>query len=398
MTDAPSTVFTASSAVQGIDVSEWQAAVDWPRVAAAGKKFAMLRASYGSAGVDKQFTRNRVQAPAAGILCGAYHYCYARSAEEARQEARHFLSVIQGTALPYPAALDMEDSSLANLGKQTLTDIVLTFLQTVQSAGYYVCLYTNPNWYVNYLDSARLKDFDLWLAQWSNAPTLNANFGLWQYSSTGAVPGIAGNVDLDQALRDYPAIIRAAGLNGFSQQGQPQPQPTPDPPQSQQTYTVQKGDTLSGIAARFGKTLNALLQANPQITNPSLIYPGQTVIIPGDGSSGQPSGQNPPATQSYTVQSGDTLSGIAAKLGVSLSALLQANPQIANPSLIYPGQAINLPQAAGQQARRYTVQVGDTFSGIAAKFRLSQAALEKANPQITNPNLIYPGQTLTIPG
>ncbi|OBK40903.1 hypothetical protein A5658_19970 [Mycobacterium sp. 1245111.1] len=98
-----------------------------------------------------------------------------------------------------------------------------------------------------------------------------------------------------------------------------------------EVYVVMPGDTLSGIAGRFGVTLGALEAANPQITDPDLIFPGQVVGIPSD-------------TVVYTVQPGDTLSGIAGQFfGVTLSALEAANPQIANPNLIVPGQVIRIP-------------------------------------------------------
>jgi spore coat assembly protein SafA len=99
-------------------------------------------------------------------------------------------------------------------------------------------------------------------------------------------------------------------------------------------YTVRSGDTLWKIAQRQGVTLEALIGVNPQITNPDLIYPGQTINVP----PGSPS-----ASHEYIVESGDTLADIARRYGVSLDALIQANPQIANPGLIYPEQSINIP-------------------------------------------------------
>jgi|SRR6185436_15540741 len=95
-------------------------------------------------------------------------------------------------------------------------------------------------------------------------------------------------------------------------------------------YTVQKGDTLSEIAERFGVALKTLEAANPQIKNPDLIFPGQVIIVP------------TPQFE-YIVQKGDTLSEIAERFGVSLKALEAANPQIKNPDLIFPGQHIHIP-------------------------------------------------------
>src|SRR5271157_2649588 len=100
----------------------------------------------------------------------------------------------------------------------------------------------------------------------------------------------------------------------------------------------------------------------------------------------------------YIVRQGDTLSGIAQNFGVSLQALQAANPQITNPDLIFPGQVINIPGTIPPPGTTYVVQPGDTLSGIAQYFGVSLQALEAANPQITNPDLIFPGQVNQIPG
>ena len=104
------------------------------------------------------------------------------------------------------------------------------------------------------------------------------------------------------------------------------------------TYTVQSGDSLFAIAVRFGVTLDAIKAANPQITNPDLIFPGQTVCVPG---------QMPPVTcpngTLYTIRAGDTMFDIATRFGVTLQALLAANPQVADPNRIYAGQSLCIP-------------------------------------------------------
>ncbi|MGB4637026.1 MAG: LysM peptidoglycan-binding domain-containing protein, partial [Limnochordia bacterium] len=105
-------------------------------------------------------------------------------------------------------------------------------------------------------------------------------------------------------------------------------------------YTVQPGDSMFLIAQRFGVSLNALIAANPQITNPNLIFPGQIVCVP---IVSQPPGGCPPGTFAYTVRPGDTMFNIARRFGVSLDALIRANPQIPNPNQIRPGQIVCVP-------------------------------------------------------
>jgi GH25 family lysozyme M1 (1,4-beta-N-acetylmuramidase) len=203
--------------VKGIDVSHHQGNVDFAKVKASGIGFIMLRAGYGwenpSVQTDRMFYRNYQNAQKAGLPCGAYHYSYAKNAAQARLEADFFLKIIRGCRLEYPVAFDLEDPSQANLSRETLTDIVIAFCDKVEKAGYYVCLYTNPDWMKNRLDMRRLKRFDLWLANYGDRPGCEG-IGMWQCSSCGRVNGICGNVDLDVAYRDYPAIIRKSGLNG----------------------------------------------------------------------------------------------------------------------------------------------------------------------------------------
>lgn len=162
-----------------------------------------------------------------------------------------------------------------------------------------------------------------------------------------------------------------------------------NPPEPQAgTYTVVSGDTMSGIAQSQGISLDSLVAANPQIKDPDVILPGQTLTIPSTVAS------------YYTVVSGDTMSGIAAKYGIPVNALIAANPQIQDPNLIFAGQILKIPAVgnAGKPiAKTYTVSVGDTMSGIAGLFDVNLNDLIKANPQIGNPSLIFAGQVLNIP-
>lgn len=182
--------------------------------------------------------------------------------------------------------------------------------------------------------------------------------------------------------------------------------PPPPPCPNGFIYTVQQGDTLFLIAQRFGVNLNALIAANPQIPNPNQIFPGQRICVP-TGVAVPP----PPTTCQggfiYKVQPGDTLFLIAQRFGVSLNALIAANPQITNPNLIFPGQLICVPTLPSQvpppppppcqNGVLYMVAPGDTLFLIAQQFGVNLQALIAANPQIPNPNLIFPGQLICVP-
>lgn len=154
-------------------------------------------------------------------------------------------------------------------------------------------------------------------------------------------------------------------------------------------YIVARGDTVKSLAARFGSTLDSILASNPEITNVNLIYEGQRLTI---YVSQTPPPQPAPGDQIYYVQRGDTLRKIAAKFGTTVDALLKINTSITNPNLIYVGQAITLPAGVSS----YIVQRGDTLRIIANKFGTTVEALLALNPNITNRNLIYVGQVVKV--
>ena len=169
----------------------------------------------------------------------------------------------------------------------------------------------------------------------------------------------------------------------------PRPSPAPDPsPDAPRRYTVRRGDTLGGIAARHGTSVDALLQANPNVRNRNLIFPGQQLAMPDAAGASR-----------YTVRAGDTLGGIAASRGTTVDALLQANPGIRNRNLIYAGQSLALPGGGAPPAEMasYTVRRGDTLGGIAARSGTTVGELMQANPGIRDSNLIHAGQTIRIP-
>ncbi|MEJ2301908.1 MAG: LysM peptidoglycan-binding domain-containing protein [Anaerolineales bacterium] len=158
------------------------------------------------------------------------------------------------------------------------------------------------------------------------------------------------------------------------------------------TYTVKSGDTLSSIAKMCNVPFNSLVEANPQIANPNQLSAGEQISIPESTASDT-------GGSVYIVQPGDNLTSIAQRFGTTVNTLLQLNPQITDPSLIYPGEQIVLPSGiipvTGGSV--YIVQPGDNLTLIAQRLGTTVSALEKANPQITNPSLIYPGEQINLP-
>lgn len=160
------------------------------------------------------------------------------------------------------------------------------------------------------------------------------------------------------------------------------------------TYIVMRGNTLKSLALQFGTSVDTLLSLNKSITNANLIYEGQRLVVPsGRAVPGTPPPSQPPAGgQIYYVQQGDTMRKIASKYSITVDALIKLNPQISNPNVIYVGQAITVPG----DAATYIVQKGDTLRIIANKFGTTVDNLLYLNPNVKNANLIYVGQVLNV--
>jgi LysM repeat protein len=153
-------------------------------------------------------------------------------------------------------------------------------------------------------------------------------------------------------------------------------------------YVIKKGDTLTSLARRFDTTLDRLLELNKDITNPSLIYEGQRLLVPKYGIP-DPA---PTPGQTYIVQRGDTLRILAARFDTTVDVLLRLNPTIIDPDRIYVGQKLVLPASV----EIYTVVRGDTLRKIATRFDTSVQKLLELNPTIKDADIIYVGQILRI--
>lgn len=300
----------------GIDISTWQDNLNYSLATSQGVKFAILRAGFSTT-KDNQFEKHYNNAKEQGWDLGAYWYSYASSKEEAISEANTFLSTIKGKRFTYPLYLDIEDSSVSNLGKDTLNEIVNAFAKVIEDAGYYFGVYTNINWYKNIISGSELnKKYDWWIAYWGDSKPTGIDYGIWQNTSSYLV----GNdrIDSDYCYKDYPSIIKNAKLNHLDNESNQEIKPN--------VYIVKKGDTLSKIASLYGLTYQYLASYN-NIINPNLIYPGEVIKIPSNNE------------QVYVVKKGDTLSAIAKRYNTTYQELARING-ITDPNKIYIGQKI----------------------------------------------------------
>ena len=185
----------------GIDVSKWQGNIDWSQASSA-VSFAIIRCGFrGSSGniaVDPKFAQNIQGAKANGVRVGVYFYSIAMNEAQAVEEASLAIQqVSQYGGVSLPIYIDMEDSRQLSLSQAERDAIVMAFCRTVQNSGYSAGVYANKNWLTNHLTPSSYGGISIWVAQYNTQCTYKGRYDIWQYSSKGSIPGIAGNVDLN---------------------------------------------------------------------------------------------------------------------------------------------------------------------------------------------------------
>jgi lysozyme len=310
---------------KGFDVSHHQGNnIDFNKAKAGGFDFVFLKASEGTTYKDTMFETYFTNATKAGLYVGAYHFARFSDVASAKAEAAHFLDVIKGKTFTYPLVLDLEVDS-KNVSDKQLTDAAIAFLEAVENAGYFTMLYSGKYFFENELDEARLAPYALWLAKYSTS--LGRDAGIWQNSDKGYVPGV-GNCDTDIAYNDYhfvsPKGTKVESVKVIAAA----------PKVTNVTYTIKSGDSLSLIADKFDVTLDSIMKLNPSIKNASLIYPGEKIVI----KKGAPA----PKPIHYTVQSGDNVTYIADKFGVSVQSIVNLNNLKNGGNFIQVGQKLRV--------------------------------------------------------
>lgn len=210
---------------KGIDVSYHQGAIDWSKVSV---DFAIIRAGYRGYGsgeiVEDEMARtNCAQANARSIPIGLYFFSQAVNEAEAREEAQFLIDFAKSFRVEYPLYIDTELSGAKGnkgradgLSAAQRTVVVKAFCEEIEKAGYYAGIYCSASWCKNSLSYSDLKAYDFWIAKWSDSePFVPVSWGIWQYTNNVIISGINTRVDGNRAYKDYPDIIKRAGLNRF---------------------------------------------------------------------------------------------------------------------------------------------------------------------------------------
>lgn len=342
--------------ITGIDISRWQGIIDWPRVRQ-NVDFAIIKIGGSDQGFypDGQAVRNVLEARSQNLPIG--FYVYLGGVSSPADEIAHIKNLVNNIGGLRPGecfVLDWEENHKDEVG------YVYAIAKGLIDAGFPApMIYMNLS-YVKRNNWKSLVDLGcaLWVAAWGdNDAVPEANevpgsgewpfWAIWQYSSTGAVPGIAGRVDMNQFNGTVEQFKKYGGRNNLSM---PVTVKTSQviAAGSNGEYVVVAGDNLSAIAARYGKSWQELWALNrDRVSNPDKIFPGLKLRVWGSNAPAAPSIVVRPidTTRYHTVVAGESLSVIAQKYGLpSYIILWEANKeQIPDPNMIRPGQKLRIP-------------------------------------------------------
>lgn len=308
--------------MKGIDVSHWQGNIDFNRVKNSGIEGVIIKAGGSDAGfyTDSRFNDNYTKALNVGLHIGAYYFvgkdCL--STEDGVADAKRFINIIKNKKFDLPVYMDVE-AQPTGLQNQ-VTDAIIGFCNEMERNGYFVGVYSSDiSGFRDRINLSRINGrYSLWVARYGSRPSYATNYDVWQYSDSGRVDGINGNVDMDEIIKDFPTIIKSAGLNGYSK--------TPvEPPKKSVDEIAQ--EVINGLWGNGEDRQKRLTQAGYNYQEIQTRV--NQILAP------------KPQIQYYTIKKGDTLTSIAKKYGTSVNQLVAWN-NIKDPNLIYAGQQIRV--------------------------------------------------------
>jgi len=320
--------------MRGIDISEHQRGFKLQNAKNCGYDFAILRGGYTGWGTGVNYNKDACfedfynQAKNIGMPLGVYWYSCANNKQKGIDEANYlYNNCLKGKKFEFPIYIDVEENRWQLNNKKGVTDAIIGFCETLENKGYFVGIYASLSWFKNQIDTDRLNAYTKWVAAWSSTkPSFKWNaFDVWQNSDKGNVSGT--RVDTNELFRDFPSIIKGAGLNGYTKETEfSKPKKTIDeiahevidnlwgtkdttPTRRERLetagysseeidkiqnrvneilhandkpnveyYIVQKGDNLTKIAKKYGTTVNQLVAWN-NIKNKNLINIGQKLRV-----------------------------------------------------------------------------------------------------------------------
>ncbi len=211
---------------RGLDISAYQAGINFDQLASSGLSFLILRGGftgYGGTGTNKvkdsQFENFYSSAKNRGIPVGVYWYSCANNYSKGQAEAEFlYNNCLKGKKFEYPIYIDVEEYRWQQVGKDLVADAICGFCEYLTAKGYLCGTYANPNYFRNYINTSRITKWELWLAQWqSSKPSFEYHFDMWQDSESGSYGG--KTVDTDWAYKDYPVLCQIKGYNGYTATG-----------------------------------------------------------------------------------------------------------------------------------------------------------------------------------
>ena len=330
--------------VPGLDVSYWQSGIDWPKVRATGQRFVMMKATEGEGYADPTFNDDWSGAKLSGLLRGAY--CFFHPKQDPKKQADYFLSVVkaQNDSGELPLAIDLEVTD--GLTRDKIIPKVKAWLDEVEQAiGRKPTIYSGVAFLETNLSDLGggppiwAKDYPFWLS-WFPSQYVDGmtplmprgwfTWNFWQHTDSGRLNGINTKVSLDVFNGTLEQLYAFAGAQA--------------PAEGPGTHVVAAGDSFESIANKYGVTVRELVAANPQLLKigDKLTIPVGVAIPQESGNTTGSTGGTPVSSRTYTVQRGDTLSGIAIRFGTTVAALATANG-LANPNAIQVGQVLTIP-------------------------------------------------------
>ena len=201
------------------DVSRWQGRIDWDTLYHSGRidgvMLRVLGSKNGKPYSDPQFERNYAACARLGLPAGGYYYTCAVTQRQTEEELAALKTALRGKTFQLPLAIDVEDPRLRSLAPAKLSALVARAADRIETWNLYAMVYTYTNFADTALAAQPLAPYDLWLADYRGKRPARRH-GMWQYTSQGKLPGISGPVDLSHAYKDYPAVLKAAGLGHVS--------------------------------------------------------------------------------------------------------------------------------------------------------------------------------------